>query len=221
MTAVAGGAEVIVVERSSYEAVRIGETFPPVIQTALASLGLWEQFSSASHLPSFGIRSIWGSELAFERSFLFDPYGVGWQVDRQLFDASLAAVAEERGVHFVRGGRLLDCACDLSQQAWQLQVAAPGELLDIYARGLVDATGRASMLARRWGAKRIIHDQLVGIYAFFQCRWEQAEQACALIEAVENGWWYSAGLPQQRLTVAFMTDTDICAQARLWEVPQW
>jgi flavin-dependent dehydrogenase len=221
LTAASAGAEVLVVERSMYEAVRVGETFPPVIQTALASLGLWERFSSSNHLPSNGIRSIWGSEAAVDRSFLFDPYGVGWQVDRRDFDESLATAAEERGVHFVRKGQLLDCQRDLPHQAWKLRIAAPGRTLEINARCLVDATGRACVLARRLGATRMIHDHFVGIYGFFRCAQGRGGEGFALIEAVEDGWWYSALLPGARLTVAFMTDTDICASAHLWEASRW
>ncbi len=37
----------------------------------------------------------------------------------------------------------------------------------------------------------------------------RAGAAATLVEAAEGGWWYSAPLPQHRLAVAFMTDSDL------------
>jgi flavin-dependent dehydrogenase len=42
----------------------------------------------------------------------------------------------------------------------------------------------------------------------------EAEQ-WTLIEAVENGWWYSAPLPRDRTVFAYMTDSD------LWRNSKW
>jgi flavin-dependent dehydrogenase len=221
LTAARAGADVLVVERSPDEAGHVGECFPPVIQTVLATLDLWAEFSSGPHLSSWGIRSVWGSPVACDRSFLFDPYGAGWCVDRRTFDASLVAVAQASGVHVVRSGRLVACDRNLRDRIWRLCIAGPGGSLDVHARCLVDATGRASGLARRLGASRVVHDRLVGVYALVPDAVDHDGGAFALIEAVEDGWWYSAPLPRRRLAVGFMTDADICAQARLWDVSRW
>lgn len=37
------------------------------------------------------------------------------------------------------------------------------------------------------------------------------------MEAVEDGWWYSARLPAHRTVVAFMTDADVVRAAHLHE----
>jgi flavin-dependent dehydrogenase len=78
------------------------------------------------------------------------------------------------------------------------------------ARFAVDATGRASTLARMAGAERIAIDHLIASTKFLAPRAVRDPQMkFTLIEAVENGWWYSAPLPGGRLVVAFMTDGDL------------
>jgi hypothetical protein len=74
------------------------------------------------------------------------------------------------------------------------------------ARFAVDASGRASFLARISGAERIAIDQLVASTMFRAVARDGSAAKFTLIEAVEDGWWYSAPLPDGRLVAAFMTD---------------
>jgi flavin-dependent dehydrogenase len=80
----------------------------------------------------------------------------------------------------------------------------------IRSKFIVDATGRSSVVARRQGAARISFDRLVGLVGFFapSSRYNGSD-SFTLVEAVEDGWWYSAMLPDLRLVVAFMTDADL------------
>ena len=51
-------------------------------------------------------------------------------------------------------------------------------------------------------------------YFFSLCGQTTAIDDATLIEAVEDGWWYSAVLPDSRLVLAYMTDADLYAKAR-------
>jgi flavin-dependent dehydrogenase len=42
-----------------------------------------------------------------------------------------------------------------------------------------------------------------------------------LVEATENGWWYSARLPDSRLVVAYMTDADLLPKGRIPVSEYW
>src|SRR5215470_6155457 len=87
-----------VVERTSYEAARVGEHLSPDCQPVLESLALWARFIDSGHLPSDGIRVAWGGDSLYERDYMFSPYGRGWNLDRRRFDATLAADAAAAGV---------------------------------------------------------------------------------------------------------------------------
>ena len=103
-----------------------------------------------------------------------------------------------------------------------LQVASHERAFDVHARFVLDATGRAAILARRWGATRIVYDELVGILCFFKKATIGTQpEPFTLIEATENGWWYSVPLPCDGLLVAYMTDADLYMHAGMRDASQW
>src|SRR2546430_15726939 len=46
---------VVVIERSEYAELRIGETLPPMARKIMAALGLSNWLESEEHLPAFGL----------------------------------------------------------------------------------------------------------------------------------------------------------------------
>ena len=95
------------------------------------------------------------------------------------------------------------------------------------ARFLVDATGRACALARICGVERVSIDRLVGATMFLAPRADGTARppdpcgSIALIEAMPDGWWYSAPLPGGRLVAAYMTDADIATSQTVRETEGW
>jgi flavin-dependent dehydrogenase len=182
------GASVVLYERSSYDgSLRIGETLPPEVRLPLDRLGVWERFQADGHVQSPGIVAAWGQAEPSANDFILNPYGCGWRVDRNRFDASLAARADEAGA-VVRTGTKADRPVD--------------------ADFMVDATGRSRSLA---GARRVVHDRMVAVVGSAPVAGEDQR---ALIEATEEGWWYSAPLPDGRLVMTFQTDPRPGLRAR-------
>ena len=207
------GHSTIALERSDYRGVRIGETLPPAVQPLLVGLGIWDRFLAQKHSRSFGICSAWGHDDLYDNDFIFNPYGAGWHVDRVHLDAMLARCAEEAGASVYRRARLL--FCEYANRGWQIDVACDDGKRRFRTKLLVDATGRASYAARGQGAKRVSCDRLIWVFFFFSSRSKKsASDDSTLIEAVEDGWWYSAALPDARLVLAYMTDADLYASAR-------
>lgn len=208
-----GGYSTVVIERSDYRGVRIGETLPPAVKPLLLSLGVWDQFVAQNHSPAFGIRSVWGGDNLYDNDFIFNPYGAGWHVDRASFDEMLASCAGQAGAGLYRNAPLL--SCENGNAGWKIEFADDEGTHRLLAKFLVDATGRTSYVARQQGAKRITGDRLIGVFFFFSLNsGKSAIDDSTLIEAVEDGWWYSAGLPDSRLVMAYMTDADLYARAR-------
>jgi flavin-dependent dehydrogenase len=215
------GYSAIVIERSDYCQDRVGETLPPAVQPLLTKIGVWDQFLAAKHSPSFGIRSAWGQDNLYDNDFIFSPYGSGWHVDRTCFDTMLACCTEDAGATVYREARLLSCESDKGRD-WEIQFACGDRRHRYLTKFLVDATGRASWLARKQGARRITSDRLVGVLGFLVPNpAKPASDSFTLIEAVESGWWYSAVLPDSRLVVAHMTDADIYADGRKQSSDYW
>jgi flavin-dependent dehydrogenase len=211
------GRSVVLFEASRFDAPRVGETLSPQVQSELGLLGVRDRCHALHPLPSWGVRSHWGDAGVQLHSHLASPWGCGWHVDRAAFDRVLAASAREAGAHLVEGSRVRDVQHD--GRAWCVDAADRRW----HARWIVDATGRPARIARRLGARRLLFDALVGVAA--TCRDpDPAGRHHLLLEAVAEGWWYSAPLPggaDASAVVMLMTDADACAGARLHRTDAW
>jgi hypothetical protein len=77
---------------------------------------------------------------------------------------------------------------------------------------VIDSGGRAAPLARRLGAvRRPLGDRLVCGWVYGEARTNADDAGFSTVEAVEDGWWYTAPLPGQRRALAYFTDADLPA----------
>lgn len=193
---------------SASTAAAIGETIPPDSCTLLDRLGLWQAFLDEGHEPSFGSCSSWGNDALGFNDFVFNPYGCGWHLDRARFDDFLRRHALEAGVELRNGVRLVESEAN-SDRGYRLRVAAGArDPRVLKTHFVVDATGHGSAFARRMGARQSELDRLTFLYGFFDSTNAVSRSRLTLLEAVEKGWWYAAGLPGNRLAVAFATDSE-------------
>ncbi|MGH9799544.1 MAG: tryptophan 7-halogenase [Blastocatellia bacterium] len=88
----------------------------------------------------------------------------------------------------------------------------------ITAKFVVDATGKTAAFATRHGARKQLFDQLLGAFVFFK---SEEKNTYTMVEACEDGWWYSALLPEAGMVAARMSDADFVKQQRLKEPAQW
>lgn len=191
---------------------RLGETIAPAIRKPLGALGVWERFLEAAHSPSHAIRSAWGSSELQHQDFIFNPYQLGWHLDRQQFDRMLADAAEARGACVIRGARVTSI-CQTAN-GWEVAGQCGDQTLSVQARYLVDATGRRAAMARRLGRRQWSHDGLIGLAGFLAPDSDTVQtDNTLLLEAVEEGWWYSVPLHDGRLVAVYMTDADLLKRA--------
>src|SRR5437879_3667767 len=74
---------------------------------------------------------------------------------------------------------------------------------------LVDASGRRPAKNLPYPS-RTIHDRLIAVAGFVETgRNHQAASDYTLIEAVREGWFYSALLPNSNYVMTFTTDADL------------
>jgi flavin-dependent dehydrogenase len=213
------GRAACVVERTRYQAARVGEHLAPDCRPLLEGLGLGVPVAAGGHLPSPGVRAAWNSDVPFERDYIFSPYGVGFNLDRRRFDASLARGAADAGVEVLTGARL--ASLDGSAGAWRARLdggSRSGAV--IAAQVLVDATGRCASVARRLGARRVGPDRLIAHGAWLEAGDRGTADPWLLVEPIASGWWYAAALPQRRLAAVLLTDRDL-APACAADAQQW
>ena len=202
---------VALIEQTSYDQLRIGETLPPVVQPLLEQLGVWDTFLNEGHIPAYGTSTAWGSDRLLDNEFIYHPMGRGWHLDRTRFDAMLTREAENRGVAVYSGARFTGSQRLGGEGRRRIAVLAEnGDEISVEAAFVVDATGRRSVFAAGQGIRKVLLDHLLGVFIFFSLQ-EGAElkNTYTLVEAWEKGWWYSALVPGGKIAVACMSDTDI------------
>jgi len=199
-----GVKNVAIIEKNDFSKPRVGETIQPPTVKLLEQLEVWEQFQKEGHLSSLGVASAWGtSDLAYS-DFIFKAQGSGWHLDRNVFDKMMLRLSEQKGTKIFSEIRFKKAS--KHQDYWVLEC----DNSTLKTKFVVDATGRACAFAKHQGSQKVYFDDLHGIYTY----WKQPENTLkkfgtthTLVESVENGWWYSALLPNDILAVAFMTDT--------------
>jgi len=205
------GYSVVILERENASVQRPGESLPPEVRVPLTALGLWEMFLAQGHLPATGNHAVWGDAEGQHKSFLFNPYGHGWHIDRYRFDAMLQQAAVSAGAVVHRGTKQIEVVrnAGLWQLAWRDRLGWRNES----ARFVVDATGRARGLARRLRVPVRRYDRLISRTGCVPpCG---PAEATTLIESVPEGWWYSAPLPSGQHVLAFMSDPGIASPVSL------
>jgi flavin-dependent dehydrogenase len=199
---------VLVDARAAGEA-RIGESVPPILNRLLADMGLLEEFRSHGHTPCHGNRSAWGSAVPGEVDFLRDPDGPGWHIDRRGFENLLRKTAIERGAMCLAPAQLKTIQRDGSR--WRMVLDRAGQPEIVFADYVIDAGGRGSPVARRLGARRRALDRLICGWVYGSVTRPERIAGITYVEAEQDGWWYTAPLPNCRLVLAFHTDGDLPA----------
>lgn len=220
------GCRVALIERSRFDAPRIGESLAPGIKPALQAIDAWDAFLALGPLPSWGVSAHWGAgDGPQTHSHIFSAHGCGWHVDRRRFDRMLAQRAVDAGAELRVGAAVRDVQA--VGDDWRLAVKTDdGATASLCARVVVDATGRRALLGRKLGATRIAFDRLVGVAAHLRLPDRDARQHLR-VEAIASGWWYFAPLPEgaaaepDAILAMLMTDADLCADARLQRPGPW
>jgi len=179
---------------------RVGESLIGAARPLLRELGLLEIVQGGSHIPSYGNAFSWGSPEIVHTDFIHDPNGLGWHLDRSQFDRDLRSHARNREIRFHQGQVK---KLSVEDDVWRLD----GENFQIGAKWIVDATGRSSAVARKLEAIRTNDDSLMAVYAWTGPKSDDTDSR-TLVEATQNGWWYTSRLPDLSRVVVFHTDSD-------------
>lgn len=214
------GRSTLILERAAPGEVRVGEHLPPDARPLLSKLGLWDAFIADGHLPCPGVRASWGGPGVYEREYIFSPYGDGWNLDRRRFDTSLVEAVRAAGgavFHNVRVGRIT-----AQEHGWSVEASIAGQPQVLTAAFLVDASGRAAAVVRKLGGRQVVHDHLIAVMGWMRASDDaNTSDATLLIEAAEDGWWYTTLLPGERLLAAFMTSPPLAAREAGPLAPYW
>ena len=216
------GVDVLVIDRPRPGRIENAEILSPEGRQLLDAEGLWGTMPSAFAMPCTMLGVAWETPEADWTSFLRHPYGVAWHLDRIRFDAWMLGEVEAAGATVVSGvvdrvqreadGWLVEfVASDDGSRgsAPRADVSKPS----VRARVVIQATGRADRAVRLAPRERI--DNLCLVIGTASP--DPIHTDALIVEAVEDGWWYSAPLVDGRLFAGWMTDFSLVSGGRYVE----
>ena len=194
----------------------VGDSLAPAANALLRALGLDEAFAAGPHRSANATYAAWGTDLLAERNAIVHTEGPGHVIDRAAFEQMLSDAVSRTPTTRLNNA-VSDAARDGDGVA--LTLADGGRL---YARFVLDCSGRRAIVARRLATRRRRADRLTAAYAFLSQHDTNIEPTPAtMIEAAPEGWWYAALLPDRRISLALFSDPDrlprgISRDAVLW-----
>ena len=209
----------LVVERSAYNDLRIGEHLTPAGVLQLKALAPGFSTLAGVHGESAGVTAYWGSRAANHTDYFLHPGQHGLNLSRPCFDAELARAAESSGVTVLRFASLE--RAERSNAVWQVDIGRDGSVDRLEVPFIVDATGRVATFSRHQGAKVLAHDRLVAVVAFLECANDGYANTRSIVEAAEDGWWYCAPINSTRSMCMFVTDDDLLPRGAERELHAW
>lgn len=204
------GFQVAVVESQRFPRYAIGETLTPGVESLLKQAQILSSSVSMDFPRTTGNLSAWGSSRLHYSAHSQESKVCGFQVERAVFDSLLMASAQRVGASLLQSCWPTDV--DQEPAGWRVKIRyQSGTSRSINARFLCDATGRSRFLARRLRLGIRSNDRLVALTAY----WKQdtgiasADGCNTLVESIPEGWFYTAGLAENRRVTGFMTDRDL------------
>lgn len=198
-------ASVLVADAGIAARERFGESVAPDLLVPLKRLGLLDEFRASPHALCPGSASIWGDERVGYNDYILSPTGSAWRLQRRAFDEMLIRAAGDAGAELCWRARYLRSCYE--EGAYRLILSTPKGESEIVGERVVDATGPVARFASHIGARRIVDDRMYALARYANIRAGSMTMQ-TLLEADEEGWWYGARLPDDRVLVMFVSEDE-------------
>lgn len=197
----------VIVEKQSQPAPRIGESLIPGARRLLRDMGLLETIEARGYPAYLGNQSAWGSDQLENTDFIRDPDGPGWHLDRADFERTLRDVAGSRGALVLTSQTVSSCERDAA--GWRLSCVSGTQ---IHAGIVVDATGRKASIARMIGQRPVVLSKTVAVWMRLpNAATRPQDMGFSTIASCTTGWWYTAPVRDGRV-VSLHTDSDLVTE---------
>ena len=207
---VSWGHRVVLVDRPGGDSGRLAESIPPSARKLLTILGLAEAVDRAGFVPWRGNTVWWAGSGPRVESFAAGE--AGYQVIRRDFDRCLRDAASAAGA-VVLTGAIREVHVDPEVRA---AVDVHGAAVDVTARFVLDASGRAGVLARRgWRVADPSH-HTVALAGVWQSAggWPGVDNTHTLVASYADGWAWSVPVAPSIRHITVMVDPERTGLAR-------
>jgi len=212
--------DVLILESEDYTKFAIGESIPSDVKVLLLQLGIHGEFLKEQHLPCYGTCSYWGDDRKGFNDTVLSPYGHGWHLDRRKFNLFLSRQAQLLGAEIQLKARFIASTL-LENNNHRIQYQQTNTMITIEAQFVVDASGSNAVFAKNQGSILEKGESLYCLARRYNIDELEKISSLTRIEAVHNGWWYGAKLPNNELLIAFYTNQDTMKETKLQQISTW
>jgi FADH2-dependent halogenase len=165
------GRSVLLLERRELPRFHIGESLLPSCMITLSQLNILDRVLAQGYVDKFGAE--FSFDFGFHLRFPFKDQGPGRypqaiQVERAHFDQTLASCAQDAGAAFLEGANVSELLIE-DDRVVGVQYEHGGQSYAARASYVIDAGGRASKIARKFGLRKPIDRiRMVAVFRHFK-----------------------------------------------------
>ena len=196
----------------------LAESLPPSCAKLFEQLGVRDEIDGARFIRATGNTVCWaGHDRRVEH---FDAASTGYQVQRDAFDGLLISSAERAGVRVMVDATARDAVRE--GEEWRVSLDSVSGSEQISSRWLLDASGRAGIIARRGFRKPESAARTTAVVAIWEgtAPWPTEDDTHTLVESYSGGWAWSVPVSADRRFVTTMVDptvTELGGRSKLGE----
>jgi len=217
------GFSTLLLERAKMPRLHIGESLMPETYWIFERLGVLDQMKKSGYPKKVGVQFVspTGKESSpfFFRSHDDRESSETWHVDRAEFDKMLFDNAATQGATCRDNTRVLDVQLADDRITGVRLQPATGELIDVTAKVVIDATGQQTLLANRLGLRRENPDlRKVSFWQYY--RGAHRDEAGGGVKTVimhtagKRSWFWYIPLSGDIVSVGLVGDRDYLLKDR-------
>jgi len=195
--------QILLVEKAQFPRQHVGICLSETTNVLLNHLGVHEEMEKAGFWKRKQTFVTWNTE---EPVIANQP---GMHVDRGKFDHILLDSAQNAGVSIQQSMRVISVKRD-PMEGWHLKLDKEGQNINVKAKFLVDASGRANVLSNK---KIRYAPPLFSLHA----NWElKSDSSCdGLMEAGEAAWLWIAHLGNRKAMISVYSDPKRMSESKM------
>jgi flavin-dependent dehydrogenase len=215
------GHRVLVLDRERFPRYHIGESLIPAFMRPMEELGLIERLDARGFERKYGGTVVWGNDqipwkFSFSESVAIvkgGQYPYAYHTRRADLDAVILDRAKELGALLIEDATVKEpIEEDGRVTGVRYTVRGSSELREARAALVVDASGQARVLSRRYSGATW-HEELrnLAVWTYFDnCeRLPGDEYTNILLEGISDGWFWAIPLDKGTFSVGYVTRTSL------------
>ena len=223
------GHQVLLLERERGPSFKVGESLMPATYDTFARLGVLDKLAASRFPRKYSVQFFAASGKASEPFYFSETNAhessTTWQVLRSEFDQILRDNAAAKGARVWLGASAQEVLFEGDRAVGVRAKLADGQVEDLAAKVVVDASGQSALMARKMKIKETEPKlKKASIFTHFEgaLRDPGIDEGATLILHTDNkdSWFWYIPLPDDRVSVGVVGDLEYLLQRRKKEAQE-